>query len=260
MCGYSVRTFKEGDEEEIVALFNGVYDGYGGFVLRTVDYWRWCCLERPDVKKDGIFLAFDGAKLCGYVVVGSSGNVWEFCVAESEKEASRLLLEEAVTYLGRVGASSANVYVPRDAGVVESLREAGFSAIPTERMYVTTLNPVALVQALVSSGKGGLFGGFNEEFGFRLHDAPYGVGTVFSVKITGETVEVSEGFPPEPSAVVELSFMDLLSVLFEGSSVGMLFFARKIRVKPFQKLIVVLKFLSAVRLNGSWFFPLSDYG
>ena len=260
MCGYSVRIFKEGDEEGIVGLFNDVYDGYGGFVPRTVDYWRWCCLARPDVKKAGVFLAFDGERLCGYIVAGSSGNVWEFCVAKNEKEASRLLLEEAAKYLEGVGASSVNVNVPRDAGVVESLREAGFSVIPAERMFVTTLNPVALVQALVSSRKGELVGRFDEKFGFKLHEAPYGVGTEFSVKITGETVEVSEGLPPGPSVVVELSFMDLLSVLFEGSSASRLFFARKIRVKPFRKLSTVLKFLSAVRLNGSWFFPLSDYG
>lgn len=260
MCGYSVRTFKDGDEEEIVALFNRVFGGYGGFVPRAVDYWRWCCLERPDVKKDGIFLAFDSAGLCGYLVAGSSGNIWEFCVAENENEVSRLLLEEAVKYLEQVGASSINVNVPNDTEIVESLLDAGFSKIPAERMFVTTLNPVALLQALAGSKRGELVGRFNDEFGFRLHEAPYGVGTKFSVKITGEIVEVSESFPSVPSVVVELSFMNLLSVLFEGSSAARLFFTRRMRVKPFRKLSAVLKLLSTVRLNDSWFFPLSDYG
>jgi hypothetical protein len=242
----------------MVELFNRVYRAYGGFVPRTVDYWRWCCLERPDVKEDGVFLVFRGGRLCGYLVAGSSGNVWEFCVDEDDKEVAKVLLDQALKYMESVGASSVNVNVPRDAGIVENLREAGFGELPAERMFVSALNPAALVRALVSPSQGRIVGE-DYELSFKLREVPYGVDAAFSVKADEGKVEVSGGLPSVPSVVVELGFMDLLSILFEGASPRKLFLARRIKVSPFWKFSVVLGFLSAVRLKGSWYFPLSDY-
>ena len=59
MADYVIRNFVEGDEERIVKLFNEAYGNFSGYVPRTVEYWRWCCLKRPDVRKDGIFLLFN---------------------------------------------------------------------------------------------------------------------------------------------------------------------------------------------------------
>lgn len=258
MCGYSVRTFRDGDEEEIVGLFNEVHDRYGGFVPRTVEYWRWCCLERPDVKKDGIFLTFDDKKLCGYLVAGSSGSIWELCATDDE--VARVLLVEALRYLEKVGVSSVNVNIPPDTNIARMLVEVGFGEVPAESVFLTTLDPQALVSALLVSRKEEFVGKFNDEFGVRLRKIPFGVGAEFSVKIRGETVEVVEGFPSEPSVVVELGFMDFLSVLFGSTSARRLFLAGRIKISPFQKLGTALRFLSAVRFRGLWFFPLSDFG
>jgi hypothetical protein len=260
MCACSVRTFRDGDEEDIVGLFNEVYREYGGFVPRTVEYWRWCCLMRPDVERGGVFLAFDGGRLCGYLVAGSSGNVWEFCVADGEREAVGALLGEAVRYLEGVGVSSVNVNVPNGACVVEGLREAGFGEVPAERMFVSTLSPWMLVSALVASKRAELLGRFDDEFAVRLHDVPYGVGKEFSVRVRCGTVEAVEGFSAGASVVVEMGFVDLLSVLFGVSGARRLLFAGKMRVKPFRKSGAFLRFLSALRLKGAWFFPLSDFG
>jgi len=258
MNGFSVRVFRAGDESGIVELFNRVYREYGGFVPRTVEYWRWCCLKRPDVMDDGVFLALRGERLCGYLVAGSSGNIWEFCVDEDEREVATVLLGEALKYLEKVGASSVNINVPRDGGIVESLREAGFGELPAERMFVTALNPVALVRDLIAPHKQAI-AGKDYALGFKLHQVPYGVDTEFSVKVNDGKAEVSEGFPSTPSVVVELGFMDLLSVLFEGASLGKLFLGRRVKVSPFWKFRSVLGFLSTVRLKDSWYFPLSDY-
>ena len=254
-----MRTFRDGDEEAVVRLFNEVYAGYGGFVPRTVEYWRWCCMERPDVEDDGVFLAFDGDRLCGYVVAGSSGNLWELCVADGERGAADAVVAEAVKYLGGVGVSSVNVNVPRGAGVVECLREAGFGEVPAERMFVTALNPAALVQALFSSGDSGLSGS-DDVFGFRLRGVPFGGEAEFSVDGRGGSVRVVDGFQSEPSVLVELGFMDFLSVLFEGLSAFRLFAEGRIRVRPFWKCRAALKVLSVARVKGAWFFSLSDYG
>ena len=258
MHGLSVRTFRNGDEPAIVELFNNAYSGYGGFVPRTVEYWRWCCLERPDVEKNGIFLAFDGERLCGYLVAGSSGNIWEFCVADNDRDTAKTLLSEALGYLEKVGASSVSVNVPSDANIVEDLCEAGFGEAFAARMFVTTLSPAALVQALVNPRKEVLMKKLDAEFGVQLRGVPYGASKEFSVKIHNASVEVEEGFPTKPSVIVELKFMDLLSVLFGCSNANRLLLTGKMRVKPFRKSGAVLTLLSAIRLRSSWFFPLSD--
>jgi hypothetical protein len=255
-----VRSFRDGDEQLIVELFNEVHARYGGYVPRTVDYWLWSCLRRPDVNERGVFLAFDGQRLCGYVVAGSSGNIWEYCVANGEDEAARALLAEALKYLEAVGVSSANVNVPRGAGAVGALVEAGFGEVQPERMFITTLSPAALVRTLLSSRKEAPFGQSDGRFAVRLHHTPVGVGSEFSVSVRSGSVDVVEGSSAEPSVVVDLGFMDFLSVIFGGSSAGRLLFAGKLRVKPIWKLRAGLRFLSAVRLRGSWFFPLSDFG
>ena len=258
MCGLSVRTFENGDEPAIVELFNNIYSRYGGFVPRTVEYWRWCCLERPDVERDGVFLAFDGERFCGYLVAGSSGSIWEFCVADDDRKVARALLGEAVSYLEKVGVSSVSVNVPSGAGVVEVLRKAGFGEVFAAKMFVTTLNPATLVQALVTPRKEALMEKLDDEFGVQLRDVPYGASKEFSVKIHSVSAEVAEGFPKESSVVVELRFMDLLLVLFGNSSAGRLLLTGKMRVRPFWKSGAVLTLLSAIRLRNSWFFPLSD--
>jgi len=47
-CKYKIRSFEDGDENEIVQLFDRIYSDYGGFTLKTPEYWRWGCLKRPD--------------------------------------------------------------------------------------------------------------------------------------------------------------------------------------------------------------------
>jgi hypothetical protein len=260
MSGFSVRTFRDGDEGKIVELFNKVFDKYGGFAPRTVEYWRWCCLSRPDVERNGVFLAFGDEQLRGYVVVGSSGNLWEFCVADGEKEVANTLLSEALRYLEKAGASSVNINVPSDSGVVESLRKAGFGKVPAERMFVSTLSPSALVADLVSSRGGRLASKSDYDLGVRLQNVPYGVGKEFSVKFRDGKAEVENSSTSESSVAVELDFADLLSILFGGSSVIRLFLTHRLKVKPLWKLRAVLNFLSKIRCKESWFFPLSDYG
>ena len=253
-----VRTVRDGDEPAIVELFNRAYSRYGGFVPRAVEYWRWCCLERPDVKKDGVFLAFEGGQLRGYTVVGSSGNIWEFCVADNNEEVAEALMCQAVSYLEKIGVSYVNVSIPDDAAFAKILRRAGFGEVPAKEMFVTTLNPANLIEALVTSQKD-LFRRFNEEFSFKLRRVPYGVSEEFFVKIRDDSVKIAEGSMPNPSVTIELGFQDFLSLLFSHSSLIRLFLTGKMKIRPFRKLRAVFALLSNVRLEDPWFFPLSDF-
>lgn len=258
MSRIPVRGFRNGDESAIVELFNNVYGKYGGVVPRTVEYWTWCCLERPDVKRDGILLTFNEKQLCGYVVAGLSGHIWEMCVRNDNTAVIRALLHAAVSYLENAGVPSVSVNVPRNTGATEILREAGFSQAPAGGMFVTTLSPARFVHALATPQREVLVKQFDEEFSFQLHKVPFGVAKNFYVKIHAAAVEVSEGLTPEPAIVVELELADLVSVLFGDVNATRLLVTGKMRVKPLWKFRRVLKLLSTLRLHGPWFFPLSD--
>lgn len=258
-----MRTFREGDEEAIVRLFNEVYGGYGGFVPRTVEYWRWCCLQRPDVDVRGVFVVCDGQSggQVGYAVVGTSGNIWEFCAAgDDRKQFASLLLSECVKYLEGLGVSSVSVNVPSDAHLDAAFVKGGFAMVPAERMFLSTLSPSELFSALVADRKEQLVGRFDEDMEFRLKDAPFGVEGGFSVSLHGDKLEVTGGSQRSAGVVVALDFRGLLSVLFSGVSPYRLLFRGGLRVKPFWKAGAVLRFLSLVRAGGPWFFPMSDFG
>ncbi len=260
MDRYSVRCFRAGDEVEVVRLFNEVYGAYGGFVPRTVEYWRWCCLNRPDVEENGIFIVTDSesGRLVGYVVIGSSGSVWEFCAGGDRKQVASVLLREAVQYLGGLGVSSVNVNVPNDELLREAFVEAGFAEVPAEKMFASALSLREVFSVLAAGVR--LAGKFDEYIFIELESAPFGVETAVYVKIHGGQVEVKDGCSESPSMSVRMDFLALLSVLFAGLGPHHAFFSGKVRVKPFWKTGRFLRFLSSVRVDGPWFFPLSDFG
>jgi hypothetical protein len=263
LSGYFVRTFRDGDEEAVVRLFNEVYSGHGGFVPRTVEYWRWCCLKRPDVDLRGVFVVSDGQSGApvGYAVVGTSGNIWELCAAgDDTRQVASLLLDQCVKYLGDLGVSSVNVNVPSDAYLDAAFVKSGFARVPAERMFLSTLNPSELFSALVADRKEQLVGRLNEDIAFRLKEVPFGVEDDFSVSLHGDKLAVTRGSQGSPEVVVTVDFRGLLSVLFSGVNPYRLLLAGRLRVKPFWKARAVLRFLSLVRVGGSWFFPMSDFG
>jgi hypothetical protein len=258
MDQYLVRRFRDGDEEEVSRLFNEVYQVYGGFVPRTVEYWRWCCLKRPDVRPDGIFLVCDGenGKVCGYAVVGSTGNVWEFCAGGDRRRIGSILLAEVVKHLETVGVSSVNVNVPGEFGLDRIFEQQGFARVPPSVMFVSTLSPKKLLLALVADKRGD----FDEEIAFELEGVPLGVERTVSVRVRSGEVTVVDGFSQSASIKVKMGFIALMSVLFKGSGVYGPFFRGKIRVKPFWKVGKLLSFLRMARSGDSWFWPLSDFG
>jgi putative sterol carrier protein len=255
-----LRRFRQGDEAELVKLFNAEYAGYGGFVPRTEEYWRWCCLKRPDVDENGIFLVTEGENgpLVGYAVVGSSGSIWEFCAGGDRKHVASILLREAVKYLDELGVSSVNVNVPHDKVLNEAFAEVGFTEVPAERMFVSTLSLRELFSVLTADAK--FAEQLDEEMFIELDGAPFGVDKTVSVNIHDGKVAVKDDSSESPSVSVRMDFKTLLSVLFAGLNPYHAFFSGKVRVKPFWKTGRFLEFLSSVRVNSSWFFPLSDFG
>jgi putative sterol carrier protein len=263
MDNYVIRNFVEGDEERIVELFNESYGRFSGYVPRTVEYWRWCCLKRPDVRKDGIFLLFnkEAGDLEGYVVVGLSGNIWELCIKPNREDAALILLEKAVNYLEERGVSAVNVNVPEgDRALNEACREMGFARVDVHKLFLGVLSFRKLILMLASEREKTLSKNLKEKICLRIEDAPFWIEKALSVSVDGERIEVSESLIESPTILVKTDVKTLLAILIGVVSPWRAFLSLRIRIKPFWKIHVFNSFLGSLRMNDSWFWPLGDFG
>jgi len=261
---YSLRTYREGDEIALVHLFNEVHSKYAGFVPRTIEYWRWCCLERPDVERDGIFEVVDhnNGNVVGYAVVGRSGNVWELCydsTHDGDKIVS-LLLDKAASYLKKVGATSITFNAPQENRVVKKVcRKLGFEVLPTPRMIITVQNFPKLVSLILESKKEELMTRFDEAVLIKFNEAPFWISDTFFIEISRDGVQVGDE-TQSPTIQVETDVITFSSLLFGILSPLQSVMRLKLRVKPFWKTLTLLKLLSSLQMKTTWFFPLSDLG
>lgn len=263
MSGYKLRNFVDGDEKQIIELFNDVYREYCGYVPRTVDYWRWCCLKRPDVHKDGIFLVFDEetGSLEGYAVVGLSGNIWEFCSKPNREDVALLLLDKAIDYLKERGVTSVNVNVPEtNKALNEACRKMGFARVDLQKMFVGMLSFSKLFSILAQDKKDFLCERFNEEICIVIKDAPFWIEKAVSIGINGDEVKVSESLLESPTIFVRTDVKTLSSILFGVQNPWRAILSFKVYVKPFWKIPRLINFFNSIRLSDSWFWPLSDFG
>ncbi|MGD0158821.1 MAG: hypothetical protein ABSB89_00820 [Candidatus Bathyarchaeia archaeon] len=257
MGQYYVRPYRDGDEEEAARLFNQRYLAYGGFVPRTGEYWLWSCLHRPDVSREGVFfVSEEGAQnVCGYAVVGTTGEIWEFCAGCDEEVVSSVLLKEIARYVDGLGISSMNINVPDDEVLCRVLVREGFSRVPAERMFVSTMSVVNLLSKLVVDRKLD-----SEEVNFVFDHVPFGVERIVSVKVHDGAVSVAEGLSKSADVTVRVEFASFLSILFGTAGMRRELIRRRMRVKPFWKISEATGFLRKVRLQNVWYWPLSDFG
>ncbi|MEM2440179.1 MAG: hypothetical protein QW493_03060 [Candidatus Bathyarchaeia archaeon] len=263
MYSYIIRNFTEGDEEGIVQLFNESYARFGGHVPRTVEYWRWCCLKRPDVRKEGIFLAFDKetGDLEGYVVAGLSGNLWELCVKPDRKEVALILLEKAVDYLEEMGVSAVNVNVPEDDEALnEACKEMGFARVDVHKLFVGALSFGKLISMLACKVENAPLANLKETICIKIDDAPFWVEKAVSIRVEGGKMEVLEGLIESPTIHVKTDVKTFLAVLMGVLSPRRALLNLKMRIKPFWKIPALNRFLCLLQISDKWFWPLTDFG
>jgi hypothetical protein len=260
---YEIRTFHEGDEVAIVRIFEKANANYGGYSLRTIEYWRWNCLARPDVESDGIILAVDkvSKEIVGYVVAGKSGNLWELSYdpEKSGYDIVLLLLEAAMQYLEKVGASSVNFVAPqRDTVVREVCHKLGFAVSPPPNILVSVLDFQVLVSSIANSRISELEK-FNESISVHVQNAPSWVASNFHVKINKKGVTV-ENVTKKAAIDVQIDYQDLSALFFGQLSPLRAFLGFKLKIKPLSKVWTSLKLLSNLKIDSEWAFQLSEFG
>jgi hypothetical protein len=261
---YELRIYEDGDEAKIVKLFDKAYSNYGGYVRKTPEYWRWCCLQRPDVGREGILVAMEKAtrEIVGYVVAGKSGSLWELTCPPhpDKKEIVTLLLDNAVSYLEQKGVASVNFTAPQaDLVIGQACKEQGFATGAPPKMFLSVLDFQKLF-FLIANGKADeLKEKFDEILLIRIKDAPFWVCDTICVKINRN--EIAVGAKSRDSTIqVDVDYLTFCSLLFGNSSPFGAFARFRLKVRPLFKTSTLLRFLSALQIRTVWSFQLSEFG
>ena len=262
---YLIRSFEEGDELSIVKLFDKAYQNYGGYTRKTPENWRWCCLQRPDVEKEGILLASsrDNNDIVGYVVIGRSGSLWEIAYDcdSNGKEITTLLLKQATAYLEKFGASSVNFAFPmKDSIMKEVCKELGFTSSLPPKMFVSILSLSNLLSLLANHTAEQLIK-INESILITVTDSPSWIKSPILIQINyGKVTVKDQTIDPLPSIQLCTDYFTLAAILFGNRSALNAFFHSSLKIRPFSKIFTLLKLLSQMQIKDDWTFQLSDYG
>ena len=262
VSGYVARTYKEGDETELVQLFNRVYEDFAGFVPRTPEYWRWCCLSRPDVEAEGIVIVNDGRKIIGYGVVGKTGNIWELCYdpAYDGEEIVSTILEWAVKYVESAGGDSITLNAPANDQLLRDVcLRFGFAETYPPFMFLSVLDFPQFIYEILNLKKEKL-SEYDEELLIKVRNSLSWYGGNITVKIRNGDVSVEEGINNESGVVVEADVPTIVSCILGTKGLLKTFLGSKLKVRPYWKYLKVLKFFSLIRIRDPWFSPGSDFG
>ncbi len=246
---YHLRSFKRGDEATIVDLFNSTFREYAGFVPRTIEYWSWCCAQRPDVDEKGIVVVSKSERILGYAVAGQSGNIWEMCydpTCDGETVVTKLLAW-AVDYLKSAGSDSILLNFPtKDKLVRKVCSKLNFAENHPEYMFISILDfPRLITEVLTNSVEKQ---NINGQFLFRLQNASSSFGDSFWVEIQNGEFTVTKKAVNDPEIIVDVDAATLISCMLEGGNILKAIATSKIRFYPFWKILKVIKIFSLLRL------------
>lgn len=260
--GYATSTYKEGDETELVQLFNRIYEDFAGFVPRTPEYWRWCCLSRPDVKAEGIVIVNNGRKIVGYGVVGKTGNVWELCYDANYngEEIVSTILEWIINYVESAEGDSITLNAPlHDPLLREVCLRFGFAETHPSFMFLSVLDFPQFIHEILNLKKEKLKE-YKEELLIKVRNSPSWYGGDVTIEISNGIISVKEGTNNAAKIVIEADVPTIVSCILGTRGFLKAFFSFKLKVKPLWKVVKILKLFSMLRIKNPWFSPRADFG
>jgi hypothetical protein len=259
--GYAARTYVQGDETALVLLFNKEQATLAGFVPRTVEYWHWCCLKRPDVSEEGILVLEKENKTVGYVVVGKSGNIWELCYDSSQK--AKIIVSKLLTwaedYARSVGCDSIvlNAYV-KDPLVREVCKDMDFAESPPEPMFLSVLDMPQLMREVLQAKNQSL--DLAEVFWFNLKNCPPWCVDSFGIMLSKNDIVILEKPNHFSKVTIDVEMSTLVALIFGAEGVFRALFSSKIRFDHFWNVFKVFRFIRLLQVKSDWFTPRADIG
>jgi hypothetical protein len=260
---YHLRTYQQGDEKDLILLFNRFYEPFAGFVPRTLKYWTWCILSRPGLSEEGIVVALEAERVVGYAAVENSGNVLEFCYDPScsGKTIVLKLLAWCLHYTQDQGASAMTFNAPvQDKLIRQVCKELGFTEEPFPSLFLRVIDLPHILSAI--SKQKNVEKGLKEAILINLRKFPPWCVKQVAILVQDGEVIVSTEKLEHPTIEIEADISTISSCVF-GSKRTLYKTALegRLRIRPLRKILRALKILSVFQLkNPPWFVPGADYG
>lgn len=262
-----IRSFRDADLPDVLSLFESCFAGYGGWVVRTAETWRWNILGRPDVHREDILVASDAGRAVGYGVITASGVVLELAVspviAAADREAvADALLARLETAAQARGVGTVEIDFPTtDAPVCRVLARRGFRGEPADSLQFIIVDVKGFLQALLSH---------------RATDqaVPLPPCSILLNLSRGtyrtapqERLLITPGHPPsvapatagqDAAVAIQTSISTLAEVVLRGREVREALDAGDITVAPSERVADAVALLSALHFRDPWYIPRAD--
>jgi len=259
-----IRTYRRGDEEELVRLFNDAHKDYAGFTLRTPEFWLWLCRNRPGVHEEGIFIAETDDEVLGYAVVSDFGDVLEFCYkANQTGEENVLKLLEAIEgYVKNAGAGSITLNAPADDPIIRSAcSRLGYAeSSPSYALQLSVVDLPGFIREILLSKLKKMRTHSGEEILLKIGQPSTTDYDYIALRIRNNDLWVERKRTENPDFTIQTDKGTLISYISRNSSFVRGILTGKIKVSPFWKLSRALTLFSLLELDAPWYFPLGDYG
>ncbi|MGZ5385525.1 MAG: GNAT family N-acetyltransferase [Acidimicrobiia bacterium] len=255
----TARRADDTDLPVLVDLFNSAFAGYAGFAERSVEDFRWRYLDRPDVGTEGVIVVEDSLpRAIGYVVVGTSGTIWEFAIDpdSNRREVASLLIAEAERHLIGRGIDEIVLHAPvDDLDMAAALQMAGYGGGPPIQQFLSFIDLPGVVEQILVKHRDVLPGGVGAvEFVIRNPRAWHP--ERFRVLVSDESSASTE--KRSPFVTINTSVESLVGVMVGSLSPGWAFAAGRIRIAPFSRTASGITILKAMRLRNPFFFAAAD--
>jgi len=264
---YYLRTYRQGDEIDLIFLFNKVYERFAGFVPRTLDYWRWCIQSRPNLGEEGIAVVTNANKIVGYAAVEKAGNILEFCYDPNYegKTIVSMLLRWCIDYVRSQGGNSISLNAPtQDELVRQVCQELEFTEDSFERavgtLFLRVLDLPKLLRKVVVEKKK-VKEGFDETILINLRKVPPWYNDYVAIRIQDGKMAVLTEKIRTPTIKIDADISTISLCIF-GSTQRLYgaIMKRRLKVRPFWKIPRAVKIFSLLQLKNPLYIPRADYG
>jgi len=273
-----IKTYKEGDEAELVDLFNERFKHFIGHLPKTVNFWRWCYLERPDVSPEGIFIAERANRFVGYAVVGIPkggmhlARLYDYCFLEGDKAAALGLMRHCISFAMKNKALGI-IFIPckQDEIALELSRRLGFISRPNKYHVLTyPINDFKFYEKIfdvlnsqtekLPSCRNTLED-LNSNLVIRLKPfkkTHYSYRS-FTVQIRSGKFNLRSEETETFDAIVECDTTTFVRLLFGTIRLTKALIMRRIRISPLRKLPLVFKIFSRLSVPYPVYIPYGDW-
>lgn len=261
---HRLRTYRRGDGEALISLFNRVYENFAGFVPRTLEYWSWCVLSHPDLSEEGIVVAINAGRVVGYAAIERSGNILEFC-HDPDYDGKTLvlnLLNWCVNYAEYQGANSVGLNAPVQDNIIHQVcRESGFTEESFPSLFLRVLD-LEVIFRKIEDQRTNVDKSLNEAILMNLKNFPSSCPQHLAILIRGGEITFSTEKLKQPTIKIDVDISTISSCIFGSKKTlyGALL-KRRLKIRPLRKVLKAVKVLSWFQLeNPPWYVPKADYG